>query len=86
MLASLASKPTPPSETVMPRSVTATRPNHRTALVEVNVNNVGLLRCLNTTLFPVQYKDEFYTDILTVGDLARFGRGGELLWDRDHVD
>ncbi|RKP15473.1 acyl-CoA N-acyltransferase [Piptocephalis cylindrospora] len=66
MLASLASsKGTTHAQDLSP-------PKNRVALVEVNVNNVGLLRRLNATLFPVEYKDGFYRDVVQSGELARY--------------
>ncbi|KAI9596040.1 acyl-CoA N-acyltransferase [Syncephalis fuscata] len=32
----------------------------RLALVDLTINNVGQLRCLNRVLFPIQYPDSFY--------------------------
>jgi len=40
-------------------------------LSEVNPNNVGTLRMINTTIFPVKYAEKFYTDAVKLGELAR---------------
>ena len=40
-------------------------------LTELNPNNVGTLRMINTTIFPVRYAEKFYTDAVKLGELAR---------------
>ncbi|KAI9226868.1 MAG: N-alpha-acetyltransferase 50, NatE catalytic subunit [Piptocephalis tieghemiana] len=80
MLASLASSKgssTSAQELPPPVSVAAQLSKdlggkNRVALVEVNVNNVGLLRQLNKILFPVEYKDGFYQDVVQSGRLSRY--------------
>lgn len=76
--------------------------SYRIALGELNPNNVGQLRKLNSVLFPVHYSDKFYKEVLDVGEFAKLGRfrGGEArakllgwrmtswqgFWTRDTVD
>ncbi|GES88613.1 N-alpha-acetyltransferase 50 isoform X1 [Rhizophagus clarus] len=45
---------------------------HRVALGEITPNNLGQLKKLNTVLFPVQYSEKFYKDVLEVGEFAKF--------------
>ncbi|CAG8562086.1 10913_t:CDS:2 [Funneliformis mosseae] len=45
---------------------------HRIALGDITPNNLGQLKKLNTVLFPVQYSEKFYKDVLEVGEFARF--------------
>ncbi|KAI5123674.1 hypothetical protein M0805_001703 [Coniferiporia weirii] len=40
------------------------RPAERTSFFSVNSNNLGTVRVLNSTLFPVKYSERFYRDIL----------------------
>ncbi|THG93126.1 hypothetical protein EW145_g8462 [Phellinidium pouzarii] len=40
------------------------RPAERISFFSVNANNLGTVRVLNSTLFPVNYSDRFYRDIL----------------------
>lgn len=42
---------------------------------DLTEKNIGQLRLLNQQLYPVQYQERFYRDILTVGDLAQYGAG-----------
>jgi len=46
---------------------------HRIALGDITPNNLGQLKKLNTVLFPIQYSEKFYKDVLEVGDFARLG-------------
>lgn len=50
----------------------------RIALVELNHNNLGQLRCLNQVLFPVRYSDKFYADVLGSPELSRLGKHFQL--------
>ncbi|KAI8070787.1 acyl-CoA N-acyltransferase [Gongronella butleri] len=43
----------------------------RIALGDVTPNNLGQLRKLNATLFPVEYKESFYQNVLAVGEFAK---------------
>ena len=45
----------------------------RISLGDVTPNNVGQLRKLNQAIFPVNYGDKFYQDVLEVGELAKLG-------------
>lgn len=42
-------------------------------LGDVTVHNVGLLRKLNTVVFPVTYQDKFYNDVVKLGEFAKLG-------------
>jgi|tagenome__1003787_1003787.scaffolds.fasta_scaffold14317030_1 hypothetical protein len=46
---------------------------HRIALGDITLNNLGQLKKLNTVLFPVNYSEKFYKDVLEVGEFAKFG-------------
>eukprot|EP00124_Ichthyophonus_hoferi_P001845 Ihof_evm2s109 gene=Ihof_evmTU2s109 len=50
---------------------------HVTELGDVTKHNVKLLRLLNSTVFAVQYNDQFYTDIQEAGEFAK------LAWYND---
>ncbi|KAI8145606.1 acyl-CoA N-acyltransferase [Fennellomyces sp. T-0311] len=43
----------------------------RISLGDVTPNNVGQLRKLNQVIFPVNYGEKFYQDVLEVGELAK---------------
>ncbi|GAB5592717.1 N-alpha-acetyltransferase 50 [Umbelopsis nana] len=43
----------------------------RISLGDLTPNNIGQLRVLNSTLFPVNYSDKFYKEVLEVGELAK---------------
>ena len=47
-------------------------PNHIT-LDDLTHQNIGLLKKLNTVIFPVSYSDKFYKESLSVGELAKLG-------------
>ncbi|OZJ02210.1 hypothetical protein BZG36_04717 [Bifiguratus adelaidae] len=47
--------------------------SHRLALGDITPNNLGQLRKLNTVLFPVTYSDQFYKDVMEVGEYAKLG-------------
>ncbi|RUP07427.1 WD40-repeat-containing domain protein [Jimgerdemannia flammicorona] len=55
--------------TINPRS-------YRIALGDLNPNNIGQLRKLNSVLFPVHYSDKFYKEVLEAGELAKLGACG----------
>jgi hypothetical protein len=42
-------------------------------LDDLTPQNIGVLKKLNTVLFPVPYSDKFYKESLTVGELAKLG-------------
>lgn len=44
-----------------------------TTLDDLTHQNIGLLKKLNTVLFPVPYSEKFYKESLTVGELAKLG-------------
>ncbi|KAJ8652644.1 hypothetical protein O0I10_011722 [Lichtheimia ornata] len=48
-----------------------TAPSERIDLGDITHNNVGQLRKLNTVIFPVNYGDKFYSDVLHAGELAK---------------
>lgn len=58
--------------TMSPSLVTA--PSERIDLGDITHNNVGQLRKLNTVIFPVNYGDKFYNDVLHAGELAKLGK------------
>ena len=45
----------------------------RITLDDLTHQNVGLLKKLNTVLFPVPFSEKFYKESLTVGELAKLG-------------
>ena len=47
--------------------------SERIALGDVTCNNVGQLRKLNQVIFPVNYGDKFYQDVIEAGELAKLG-------------
>lgn len=47
------------------------RTQFRLALDDITPNNINQLRRLNTVLFPVRYKDRFYKDALSAGELCK---------------
>lgn len=51
-----------------------TAPSERIDLGDITHNNVGQLRKLNTVIFPVNYGDKFYSDVLHAGELAKLGK------------
>lgn len=55
-------------------TTTAEKKYHRVALGDVTPNNLGQLRRLNSVLFPVHYNDQFYKEVLEVGEYAKLGR------------
>jgi hypothetical protein len=42
-------------------------------LDDLTPQNIGVLKKLNTVLFPVPYSEKFYKESLTVGELAKLG-------------
>ncbi|CAG8542502.1 16825_t:CDS:2 [Acaulospora colombiana] len=46
---------------------------HRISLGDVTPNNLGQLKRLNSVLFPVNYSERFYKDVLEVGEFAKLG-------------
>ena len=46
----------------------------RTDLGEVTPNNIGQLKRLNSVIFPVAYSEQFYKNVLEVGEFAKLGR------------
>ncbi|RHZ82725.1 hypothetical protein Glove_104g50 [Diversispora epigaea] len=44
---------------------------HRISLGDVTPNNLGQLKRLNSVLFPVNYSEKFYKDVLEVGEFAK---------------
>jgi hypothetical protein len=44
-----------------------------TTLDDLTPQNVGVLKRLNTVLFPVPYSEKFYKESLNVGELAKLG-------------
>ena len=48
--------------------------SERIDLGDVTCNNVGQLRKLNQVIFPVNYGDKFYQDVIEAGELAKLGK------------
>jgi N-alpha-acetyltransferase 50 len=42
-------------------------------LDDLTSQNIGLLKKLNSVLFPVPYSEKFYKESLNVGELAKLG-------------
>jgi hypothetical protein len=42
-------------------------------LDDLTPQNIGVLKKLNSVLFPVPYSEKFYKESLTVGELAKLG-------------
>ena len=42
-------------------------------LDDLTAQNIGVLKKLNTVLFPVPYSEKFYKESLAVGELAKLG-------------
>ena len=58
----------------MAPTTTTPSPSSRTiTLDDLTVQNIGLLKKLNTVLFPVPYSEKFYKESLHVGELAKLG-------------
>ena len=45
----------------------------RIDLGEVTDKNIGQLKLLNSVIFPVQYRETFYKDVLAFPELTRLG-------------
>jgi len=45
----------------------------RSDLGDVTPNNLGQVRILHKVLFPVNYGDNFYNDLLEAGEFAKLG-------------
>lgn len=43
-------------------------------LDDLTPQNTGLLKKLNTVLFPVPYSEKFYKESVNVGELAKLGQ------------
>lgn len=46
----------------------------QTDIGEITINNLGQVRALHKTLFPVSYSENFYTDLLEAGNFAKLGK------------
>lgn len=55
----------------------------RSDLGDVTPNNLGQVRILHKVLFPVNYGDNFYNDLLEAGEFAKLGT---LLETRPKID
>lgn len=42
-------------------------------LGDITPNNLGQVRALHKTLFPVSYSDNFYNELLEAGEFAKLG-------------
>lgn len=56
-----------------PRRMAPTTTGRTITLEDMTPQNIGLLKKLNTVLFPVPYSEKFYKESLTVGELAKLG-------------
>jgi hypothetical protein len=45
----------------------------RSDLGDVTPNNLGQVRILHKVLFPVNYGENFYTELLEAGEFAKLG-------------
>jgi N-alpha-acetyltransferase 50 len=52
---------------------TTTTPSRTITLDDLTVQNLGLLKKLNSVLFPVPYSEKFYKESVNVGELAKLG-------------
>jgi hypothetical protein len=55
-------------------SMAPTVTTSRISLGDLTPNNIGQLRVLNSTLFPVNYSDKFYKEVLEVEEFAKLGK------------
>ena len=55
------------------------RPVDRVSFSSINNNNLGTVRVLNTTLFPVRYSEKFYKDIVRP-EVEEFCKLGRYAW------
>ncbi len=46
---------------------------NRTTHDDLTPQNIGVLKKLNSVLFPVPYSEKFYKESLSVGELAKLG-------------
>jgi len=58
----------------MAPTTTSTITSRTITLEAITSQNTGLLKKLNTVLFPVPYSEKFYKESLTVGELAKLGK------------
>lgn len=49
----------------------------RTDLGDITPNNLGQVKVLHKTLFPVSYGETFYNDLLEAGEFAKLGKPKE---------
>lgn len=45
-----------------------------TDLGDITPNNLGQVKVLHKTLFPVTYGENFYNDLLEAGEFAKLGK------------
>jgi len=50
-----------------------TPPSRQITLDDLTVQNLGLLRKLNSVIFPIPYSEKFYKESVNVGELAKLG-------------
>ena len=54
--------------------ISATIPRHsRLAIDDLTPNNINQLRRLNSVIFPIKYKDQYYKDALAAGEYCKLG-------------
>jgi hypothetical protein len=47
---------------------------NRSDIGEITANNLGQVKVLHKTLFPVSYSENFYKDLLEAGPFAKLGK------------
>jgi N-alpha-acetyltransferase 50 len=52
---------------------TTTTSSRTITLDDLTAQNIGVLKKLNSVIFPVPYSEKFYKESLTVGELAKLG-------------
>lgn len=50
-----------------------TSPSRQITLDDLTVQNLGLLRKLNSVIFPIPYSEKFYKESVNVRELAKLG-------------
>ena len=69
----------PSSRRVDKRNDMAPTTSRTITLDDLTPQNIGVLKRLNTVLFPVPYSEKFYKESLNVGELAKLGISPTIL-------